>query len=194
MLIAQGHEAHLTVTGAGKRLILDELGLRFPREAAQLAGLDPALTPAELAAHRLVLHPINDIGADIASGSFLHDGMVVMPASSHTLNAIAAGLGDTLLCRAAAVTLKERRPLLIAHRESPLTLIDIRSMEQLTLAGATVMPTNPGFYLIPKTIDDLVDFVVAKALDLLGIEHALSERWSSSRQTPPHQAPSTLRP
>jgi len=178
-LLELGHEVHFTITDAGKRLIFDELGLKFPQNAAQLAGLDPAIEPVELRHHNLYLHPIKDIGADIASGSFLHDGMVVMPASAHTLNAIASGIGDNLLCRAAAVALKERRPLVIAHRESPLTLIDIQNMERLTLAGAIIMPTNPGFYLLPKTIDEIVDFVVAKALDLLKIEHTLSKRWSS---------------
>ncbi len=182
-LLALAHELHLTITDAGKRLLFDELAIKFPQDAAQLAGLHASIPPAELPAHNLYLHPIKDIGADIASGSFLHDGMIVMPASAHTLNAIASGLGDNLLCRAAAVTLKERRPLIIAHRESPLTLIDIRAMETLTLAGATIMPTNPGFYLMPKTIDDLVDFVAAKALDLLKIEHTLSQRWSSERST-----------
>ena len=179
-LLALGHEVHLTITDAGKRLLFDELALKFPQDAAQLAGLHESVPPAELRAHNLYLHPIKDIGADIASGSFLHDGMVVMPASAHTLNAIASGIGDNLLCRAAAVSLKERRPLIIGHRESPLTLIDIRAMETLTLAGAIVMPTNPGFYLLPKTIDDLVNFVVAKALDLLKVEHQLSKRWSST--------------
>jgi len=181
-LIALGHEAHITVTDAGKRLLFDELGIRFPQEAATLCGLAGDIPPAELTAHGVYLHPIKDIGADIASGSFLHDGMVVMPASSHTLNAIAAGLGDNLLCRAAAVTLKERRRLVVCHRESPLTLMDIRAMETLTLAGAVVAPTNPGFYLGPENVGDLVDFVVAKSLDLLGVEHSISARWGAAPQ------------
>ena len=179
-LLELGHEVHFTITDAGKRLLFDELAIKFPQDAARLAGLDPAIEPLELPHHNLYLHPIKDIGADIASGSFLHDGMVVMPASAHTLSAIAAGIGDNLLCRAAAVALKERRPLIVCHRESPLTLIDIRSMEAITLAGGIVMPTNPGFYLLPETLDEIVDFVVAKALDLLKIEHTLSKRWSSS--------------
>ncbi len=180
VLVALGHEAHVTVTDAGKRLLVDELGVKFPQDAARLVGLRETIPAKELTAHGVFLHPIKDIGADIASGSFLHDGMVVMPASSHTLNAIAAGLGDNLLCRAAAVTLKERRRLVVCHRESPLTLMDIRAMETLTLAGAVVAPTNPGFYLGPERIADLVDFVVAKALDLVGVEHGISARWSGS--------------
>lgn len=179
VLVELGHEAHVTVTDAGKRLLLDELRLKFPQDAARLCGLHESIPPAELTAHNVYLHPIKDIGADIASGSFLHDGMVVMPASSHTLNAIAAGLGDNLLCRAAAVTLKERRPLVICHRESPLTLMDIRAMETLTLAGAVVAPTNPGFYLLPDSINELIDFVVAKSLDLLNIDHSISARWAA---------------
>ncbi len=139
-----------------------------------LAGLDENADPR---AAGLFLYNIKDIGAEIASGSFLHDGMVIVPCSSHTLNAIACGLGDNLLTRAAAVTLKERRPLIIVHRESPLTLIDIRAMAQLTEAGAIIAPANPGFYLLPESISDIVDFVVGKTLDLLNVKHTLETRW-----------------
>jgi len=91
-----------------------------------------------------------DVGATIASGSFLHDGMVVLPCSSTSLGAIATGSGSNLLTRAAMVTLKERRPLIVCHRETPLSLIDIENMRTLTLAGAIICPTNPGFYLNPR--------------------------------------------
>ncbi len=117
------------------------------------------------------------MGALIASGSFLHQGMVVLPCSSASLGAIATGSGSNLLCRAAAVALKERRPLIICHREMPLSLIDIRNMETLALAGATICSPNPGFYMMPKRIEDLVDFVVGKVLDHLGVEHDLRTRW-----------------
>jgi len=175
-LIRLGHEAHVTVTPPGARLLHDEIGLERVdlRSIAGLAGIGEDEDPNE---RGLFLYNNKDIGAAIASGSFLHDGMVVMPCSSHTLNAVARGLGDNLLCRAAAVTLKERRPLIVCHRESPVTLIDIEAMKSLTEAGAIVAPTNPGFYLLPKTIGELVDFVVAKPLDLLKIEHDLSGRW-----------------
>lgn len=130
---------------------------------------------------RLFIHPHKDVGAVIASGSFLHDGMVVVPCSSTSLGQIATGSGSNLLCRAAMVTLKERRPLIIAHREMPLSLIDIRNMETLALAGATLCSPNPGFYLGPTSIDDLVDFVVGKILDLLKVDHALNTRWKAPK-------------
>lgn len=132
---------------------------------------------------RLFIHPHKDVGAVIASGSFLHDGMVVIPCSSTTLGAIASGSGSNLLCRAAMVTLKERRRLVLVHRESPLSLIDIRNMEQVTLGGGIIAPANPGFYLLPKSLDDIVDFVVGKCLDLFNIEHELNVRWSTKVST-----------
>jgi polyprenyl P-hydroxybenzoate/phenylacrylic acid decarboxylase-like protein len=171
-------EVHLTITDAGRRLLHDELGMSLS-QVSQLAGLPDGADPAD---HGLFVHPIKDIGATIASGSFLTRGMVVMPCSSHTLGAIASGLGDTLLTRAAAVTLKERRRLVLCHRESPLTLIDIENMRRVTQAGGIIAPTNPGFYLNPTTIADLVDFVVGKTLDLLDIEHELPVRWGEAKQ------------
>ena len=94
------------------------------------------------------------------------------------MGAIATGSGSNLLTRAAAVTLKERRRLIVCHRETPLNLIDIENMRTLTLAGAIIAPTNPGLYLNPQCINDLIDFIAGKALDLLGVEHDLDTRWS----------------
>jgi flavin prenyltransferase len=173
LLLEAGQEVHLTITDYGKRLLFDELGLRLA-DINTLAAIPEGDDPAD---HGLFVHPIKDVGATIASGSFLHDGMIVMPCASHTLGAIASGLGDNLLTRAAAVTLKERRPLILCHRESPLTMIDIENMRRVTQAGGVIAPTNPGFYLHPKSIDDLIDFVVAKPLDLLGVPHNLNVRW-----------------
>lgn len=176
LLLEAGREVHLTITDYGRRLLLDELGLQL-RDYHRLAGLPDGCDPGE---HGLFIHPVKDVGANIASGSFLHDGMVIMPCSSHTLGAVASGLGDNLLTRAAAVTLKERRPLVVCHRESPLTAIDIDNMRRLTEAGAVVCPTNPGWYLHPKSLDDIIDFVVAKPLDLLGVPHSLNVRWKDA--------------
>lgn len=173
-LVERRYEVHLVVTAPGARLLHDELGLEGVNVNA-LAGLPDGADPAAHGVHR---YNHRDIGAAIASGSFRHDGMAVVPCSSHTLNAIAAGIGDNLLLRAAACTLKERRPLVLLHREAPLTLIDIQSMERLTLAGAIVCPASPGFYLLPRTIDELVDFMAARVLDLLGVEHGIEARWS----------------
>lgn len=169
-----GHELHLVVSDFGKRLLHDELGLTD----LSLAALCPHLADASPAyAERLAVHPHRDVGAVIASGSFLHDGMAVLPCSSASLGAMASGSGSNLLVRAAMVTLKERRPLVVCHRESPLSLIDIENMRTLALAGAAICPTNPGLYLCPTTVDEIIDFVAGKALDLLKIDHALDTRW-----------------
>ncbi|MCA9304557.1 MAG: UbiX family flavin prenyltransferase [Phycisphaerales bacterium] len=173
-LLLQSHiEVHLVVTDFGKRLLSDELGIT----GLSLDTLCPSLAGNQSIRNQLLVHPHKDVGAVIASGSFLHDGMVVIPCSSTSLGKIATGSGENLLTRAAAVTLKERRPLIIVHRESPLSLIDIENMRTLTLAGATIAPANPGLYLKPTTIDEIIDFTVGKVLDLLKIEHDLKTRW-----------------
>ena len=177
-LLIRGHQVHLVVTDFGKRLLVDEMGIT----SLSLESLAPHLARSPHAEHfaqQLVIHPNKDVGASIASGSFLCDGMVVLPCSSNTLGAIASGNGSNLLTRAAAVSLKERRRLILCHRESPLNLIDIENMRTIALAGGIIAPTNPGLYLIPKSVDDLVDFIVGKALDLLGVKHELDIRWSS---------------
>jgi len=127
--------------------------------------------------HGIILYNNNDVGAAIASGSFLHEGMIIVPASSNALASVANGLGENLLYRAAAVTLKERRKLVLCHREMPLSHIDIENMHRLSLAGALIAPANPGWYLLPQCTQDLADFVVARLLDLLGVEHAVGRRW-----------------
>ncbi|MGQ0627542.1 MAG: UbiX family flavin prenyltransferase [Phycisphaerales bacterium] len=175
-LLTRGHEVHLVATEYGQRLLLDELGVR----GLELSALVPALAgrAKALTGKRYFVHPHKDVGAVIASGSFLHDGMAVVPCSSTALGYIASGAGSNLLARAAMVTLKERRTLVLVHRESPLSLIDIRNMETVTLAGGIIAPANPGFYLLPRTVDELVDFTVGKVLDLLKVPHDLKTRWT----------------
>ncbi len=183
-LLLTGAEVHLVVSEYGKRLLFDELGVR----KLDLSELLPSLREhpdAEAIDARLVRHPNKDVGAVIASGSFLHDGMVVVPCSSTSLGAMATGAGSNLLTRAAMVTLKERRPLIVCHRETPLSLVDVENMRTLTLSGAIIAPTNPGFYLGPKSVEDLVDFMVGKILDLLRVPHGLQTRWEA-HQTKPH--------
>jgi len=119
----------------------------------------------------------NDVAASPASGSFLTAGMVVIPCSMKTLAGVAIGYADNLLLRAAEVTLKEKRTLVLVPRETPLTMIHIENMLRAARAGATVLPAMPGFYGRPKTMEDLIDQVVGKVLDVLGIEHALYKRW-----------------
>ena len=123
------------------------------------------------------LHDANNLGAGPASGSFLCDGMVVAPCSMRTLSAIAHGLSDNLLIRAADVMLKERRRLVLMTRETPLHLGHLRNMTAVTEMGAIVCPPMPAFYLRPKTLDDIVDASVARVLDLLDVPHTLSQRW-----------------
>lgn len=198
LLLEGGHEVHLVVSDYGRRLLADEADVRkldlaslLPHrlgDAPPPLGLRPrasgvAAWDAAAIEPRLFVHPNKDVGAVIASGSFLHDGMAIIPCSSTSLGAVATGAGSNLLCRAAMVTLKERRPLIVCHRESPLNLIDIENMRTLTLAGAIICPTNPGFYLLPKRVEDLVDFTVGKVLDLLGVEHGLETRWAPGSQS-----------
>ncbi len=169
-LIEAGVQVHLVVSPLGQRLLHDELGM----EGLDLAAL------AGRADHGITLHHYRDVGAPIASGSFAHDGMIVCPCSNNTLAAVAHGLSENLLHRAANVTLKERRPLVLVHREMPLSLIEIRNMEQVTLAGGIIAPANPGFYMLPQKLDDVVDFVVGKLLDLVKVPHDLQTRWTQS--------------
>jgi len=125
-----------------------------------------------------VRHDPRNLAASVSSGSFKTIGMVVIPCSMRTLAAIATGNTTELLSRAADVTLKERRRLVLVTRETPLNLIHIRNMETVTLAGAVVLPPVPAFYHRPKTIQDLLDQTVGKVLDQFGIEHDLFRRWS----------------
>ena len=133
-------------------------------------------------------YPAGDLGASISSGSFTTMGMVVMPCSMRSLAAIATGLSSDLVSRAADVTLKERRTLVLVPRETPLNLIHLRNMETVTLAGATVLPPMPAFYHRPQTIDDLLDHLVGKVLDQFAIPHTLYRRWTG--HDPAHETPS----
>ncbi len=168
LLMENEVEVHLCVSDLGKRLLFEESGVKkLNAEDLGVGALDS----------NLVLHNDRDLGAPIASGTFLHDGMIVLPCSSNTLGSIASGITSTLVQRAALVCLKERRKLVLGHRESPLSLIDIENIKRTTEAGAIVAPLSPGFYMNPATIEDVVDFMVGKLVDLLGINHELPVRW-----------------
>ena len=134
----------------------------------------------EQAAASLTIHSHQDVGALPASGSFLTDGMIICPCSSNTLGQIAAGTGSNLITRAAAVHLKEGRRLVLVTREMPISQIEIHNMLRVSQAGATICPASPGFYMRPRTIDDLTDFVAGKLCDLLRVEHTLKTRWQGS--------------
>jgi len=160
-------EIHLTISQTGKTLLRDEI-------AAD--ALDRAI---QLAHHYYEAH---ELAAPIASGSFLTDGMIIAPCSAKTLAAIAHGLGDNLLNRAADVVLKERRRLVLLLRETPLHLTHIDNMAQVTRMGGIILPPVPAFYHKPASIDDIVNHSIGKALDLFGIEHNLYKRWEGLKQ------------
>lgn len=156
-----GIETHLVVSDAGWHNLQHELAMK---RAAVKALADQ-------------LHDVRDIGATLASGSFQCSGMVVAPCSMRTLAAVAHGLADNLITRAADVMLKERRRLLLV-RESPLSLIHLRNMVSVTEAGAIISPPLPAFYLRPQSVDDIVEHSVTRALDLLDIHQPLAARWA----------------
>ncbi len=147
-------------------------------DAAKLVlSLESEVTANELASMAHAAYGQKDLDAPPASGSWRHAGMVVCPCSMASLAAIASGLGSNLIHRAADVTLKERRPLLLVPRETPLNRMHLKNMLAANEAGAEIIPACPGFYHRPGTIDDLVDFVVARILDRLHIEHTLVPGW-----------------
>jgi|TARA_B100000315_G_scaffold231300_1_gene242530 4-hydroxy-3-polyprenylbenzoate decarboxylase len=171
LLLEGGVEVHLTVSDLGKRILFEE------SKISTLSAENLGLFEHE---HNLVIYNNKDLGASVASGSFLHGGMIVLPCSSNTLGAIGSGITNTLVQRAAAVTLKERRTLVIAHRESPVSLVDLKNMATITEAGGIIAPLSPGFYMNPKNINDIVDFMAGKLVDLLGVEHNMPVRWNST--------------
>jgi 4-hydroxy-3-polyprenylbenzoate decarboxylase len=175
-ILHAGAHLHLVVSPHGHRLVTDELGLHRLTPAA-LVG-EPAASATQ--------HSYRDIGAPPASGSFRVDGMVICPCSSNTLSAVACGLADNLITRAAMVTLKETRRLILVPREMPLTQIELANMLRISQAGGIICPACPGFYMLPQAVEDLVDFVVGRVLDLLGLAHELNVRWNPRAH--PHPA------
>lgn len=173
-LVAADVEIFLIVSTIGRRLLHDELGMESGGmlDLAALAGTEN---------HRITLLPYKDVGACVASGSFKCDGMVVVPCSNNKLAEFAHGLGENLISRAAQVVLKERRRLVVVHREMPLGVIEIKNMLELAQAGAVICPANPGFYTLPQSVDDIVNMVVGRVLDLLDVEHRLHARWNGKR-------------
>ncbi|MFZ3219999.1 MAG: UbiX family flavin prenyltransferase [Rhodoferax sp.] len=162
-----GVESHLVVSDAGWRNVQQEHGL----DRAAVEALADCV------------HDVRDVGAAVASGSFQCSGMVIAPCSMRTLAAVAHGLSDNLLTRAADVMLKERRRLVLMVRESPLHLVHLRNMVSVTEMGAIVCPPMPAFYLRPQSVEDIIEASVARVLDLLDLPHTLAPRWQGQAPT-----------
>ena len=177
LLLAE-RRVSLIVSSHGFRLLATE------SEVSDLEGLRAAVGAARFDA-QVTVYDDADRGAAPASGSSIVGGMVICPCSMGTVASIAAGTSRSLVERAADVALKERRTLLLVTRETPLSLIHIENMRTLTLAGAVLMPASPGFYHRPTTVGEMVDFIVARALDHLGVANALAPRWGE----PPSEQP-----
>lgn len=203
VLLATGHDVHLSISPTGAQVIHEEMDLRVDLDNFQPSSLmlddishasDSKIRLLQASAGigtadsnvlsveagrpgELHYHHFQDFSAPIASGSFITGGMVVSPCSGSTMSAIAHGTSDNLIHRAAEVHLKERRKLVLVPRETPLSLPHIENMRKVTQAGAVVLPAAPGWYHGVSTLRDLVDFIVARLCDQLGIDNALIKRW-----------------
>lgn len=206
VLRAAGRDTHLTISPSGRDVIRQELQLdvdldyfqlstllasdaSYPRHSrisllgsstSEIAGKPETSASAQTSLGEVYYHHWQDFMAPIASGSFLTGGMAICPCSGTTLSAVASGASSNLVQRAAEVHLKERRKLILVPRETPLSMAHIDNMRRVTEAGAIVLPASPGWYHGVESIRDLVDFVVARICDQLGIEHSLTKRWGGN--------------
>ncbi len=167
----------LVISQAGVRVVGEELGVNVAgadhRVVRELIGKD---------SDKVAVHPPSDIGATIASGSYLSDAMVIVPCSMGSLGAIAAGITRDLIPRAADVMMKESRPLILVPRETPFNAIHLENMLKLARLGVRIVPAMPSFYHHPKTIDDLVEHFTHRLLDHLGVAHEQKTRWEGGRK------------
>lgn len=175
-LLARGFEVDLVITRPARLVIEQELGLDAAGFVAEIAAAGEGL-PQSGPHGRLVVYEPDDLLASIASGSVRAAAMIVIPCSMSALSAIASGTAGNLVERAADVMIKERRPLVLVPRETPLSVIHLRNMLVLAEAGVHILPAMPGFYHHPQTVDELVDFVVGKVLNVLGIPQTLLPPW-----------------
>lgn len=176
-LLQDGHHIDLVVSNYGARLLKEERDL--PGEPRKLVEAVIERHALDVPPDRVTTHSNSDLGASLSSGSFPVHGMAIVPASMRTVAAIAVGLGATLVDRSAAVTLKERRPLVVVPRETPLNRIHLENLLRIHDAGAVVLPADPAFYQKPQTFEDLGDFIAARVMEQLGIPPSkdLFPRW-----------------
>jgi 4-hydroxy-3-polyprenylbenzoate decarboxylase len=183
VLLKAGCTIHLTISPAAVEVMERELGrvVRLGQtEFDPISLMGSAAAGLDLS--RLYYHHFRNFQAGIASGSFLTTGMVICPCSMGTLAAVAHGVSENLIHRAADVHLKERRKLILVPRETPLGVIQLRNLATVAEAGAVVLPAMPAFYTRPQTVADMVDFVVGRVCDQLGVEHQLLDRWGRSNR------------
>jgi len=177
VLLGAGREIHLSISPSGQAVIAEELGRAVDLERFDIRALLGGEPPRSGTVH---YHHHKNLMAPIASGSFLTAAMAICPCSGSTLAAIAHAVGENLIHRAAEVHLKERRKLVVVPRETPLSLPQLKNMQAIHEAGAVVLPAAPGFYHGARRVEDLVDFVVARVCDQLGVENTLIRRWGEA--------------
>lgn len=179
VLLDQGCEVHLLISAAARQVCALEMSLDFPKNDDAL--LNYVAKTLQYDTTHLHVHSEKQWVAPVASGSNAPDAMVICPCSSGTLSAVATGASDNLIERAADVMLKEQKKLIMVHRETPLSVIHLDHQLSLARLGVVIMPASPGFYHQPDSISDLIDFVVARILDHLAIEHQLMQRWGADK-------------
>jgi len=182
VLLAAGRQVHLSISPSGQAVTAEELGLHIDLDRFDPATLLGPTSPALEKLGRLSYFHHKNLMAPIASGSFLTAGMVICPCSGSTLAAVAHSMGENLIHRAAEVHLKERRKLVVVPRETPLSLPQLKNMQSIHEAGAVVLPASPGFYHGATSVAHLIDFVVARICDQLGVANTLIRRWGESIQ------------
>ncbi|QDU79556.1 putative aromatic acid decarboxylase [Polystyrenella longa] len=181
VMLQSGCEVHLTISPSAGIVFQTEVNRTLDLKQVTLDDLYPDAEWTKAAEDRFSYYTHLDFGAGMASGSFRTAGMAIVPCSMGTLSSIAHGLSGNLIQRAADVHLKERRKLIVVPRETPLGTIQLRNMTTLSEAGAIILPAMPGFYRQPETVDDLVDFVVARILDQLELPNTLMQRWGDGK-------------
>jgi 4-hydroxy-3-polyprenylbenzoate decarboxylase len=177
VLLAAGRTVHLTISSAAVEVMERELGRTVRLDRFEPADLFGAKIPANV--QELHYHFFQNFQAGIASGSFLTGGMVICPCSMGTVAAVAHGLSQNLIHRAADVHLKERRKLILVPRETPLGVVQLRNLLACAESGAVVLPAMPAFYTRPQSLQDAIDFIIGRVCDQLGVEHHLFQRWGN---------------